>query len=166
MLSQLSAKRAKKGKVVSAEEAVRIIRDGDTIATDGFVGACFAEEIATALEKHYLETGSPRNLTIVYAAGQGDGNDRGLNHLGHEGLVGTVIGGHIGLAPKLQRLIRENLIFGYNMPQGVVTHLFRDIAANKPGTITRVGLGTFIDPRIDGGKLNEKTFREGGTLSS
>ena len=161
MLSSLTAPKMKKGKIVTAEEAVRIIRDGDTIATDGFVGACFAEEIAIALEKYYLETGSPRNLTLIYAAGQGDGKDRGLNHLGHEGLVGTVIGGHIGLAPKLQRLIRENLVFGYNMPQGVVAHLFRDIAAGKPGTITRVGLGTFIDPRIDGGKLNEKTFKEG-----
>jgi propionate CoA-transferase len=161
MLSSLPAPKMKKSKIVTAEEAVRIIRDGDTIATDGFVGACFAEEIAVALEKHFLETGTPRNLTLVYAAGQGDGKERGLNHLGHEGLVGTVIGGHIGLAPKLQRLIRENLVFGYNMPQGVVAHLFRDIAANKPGTITRVGLGTFIDPRIDGGKLNEKTFKEG-----
>ena len=161
IIAALSAAKIKKGKIVTAEEAVRIIRDGDTVATDGFVGACFAEEIAIALEKHFLETGNPRNLTVVYAAGQGDGQDRGLNHLGHEGLIGTVIGGHIGLAPKLQRLIRENLIFGYNMPQGVVSHLFRDIAANKPGTITRVGLGTFIDPRIDGGKLNEKTFREG-----
>ena len=150
--------------MVTAEEAVRIIRDGDTIATDGFVGACFAEGIAVALEKYFLETGSPRDLTLVYAAGQGDGKEKGLNHLGHEGLIGTVIGGHIGLAPKLQRLIRENLVFGYNMPQGVVTHLFRDIAANKPGTITRVGLGTFIDPRNDGGKLNEKTFREGKDL--
>lgn len=161
ILSTLTAAKIKKGKIVTAEEAVRIIRDNDTVATDGFVGACFAEEIAVALEKHFLETGSPRNLTVVYAAGQGDGQDRGLNHLGHEGLVGTVIGGHIGLAPKLQRLIRENLVFGYNMPQGVVSHLFRDIAASKPGTITRVGLGTFIDPRIDGGKLNEKTFRDG-----
>ena len=161
ILATLPAQKLKKGKIVTAEEAVRIIRDNDTVATDGFVGACFAEEIAIALEKHFLETGSPRNLTVVYAAGQGDGQDRGLNHLGHEGLVGTVIGGHIGLAPKLQRLIRENLVFGYNMPQGVVSHLFRDIAAGKPGTITRVGLGTFIDPRIDGGKLNEKTFKEG-----
>ena len=161
MLSSLPAPKLKKGKIVTAEEAVRLIRDGDTIATNGFVGSCFAEEIAITLESHFLETGSPRNLTIVYAAGQGDGKDKGLNHLGHEGLVGTVIGGHIGLAPKLQRLIRENLIFGYNMPQGVVSQLFRDIAAKRPGMITRVGLGTFIDPRIDGGKLNEKTFREG-----
>jgi propionate CoA-transferase len=161
MLSSLPAPKMKKGKIVSAEEAVRLIRNDDTIATDGFVGACFAEEIAIALEKHFLETGNPRNLTIVYAAGQGDGKDRGLNHMGHGGLVGTVIGGHIGLAPKLQLLIRDNLIFAYNMPQGVVTHLFRDIAAKKPGTITHVGLGTFIDPRNDGGKLNEKTFREG-----
>ncbi|MDD5168809.1 MAG: malonate decarboxylase subunit alpha, partial [Syntrophales bacterium] len=161
MLSSLPAPRLKKGKVVTAEEAVRVIRDGDTIATDGFVGACFAEEIAITLEKYYLETGSPRNLTLIYAAGQGDGKEKGLNHLGHEGLIGTVIGGHIGLAPKLQRLIRENLVFGYNMPQGVIAHLFRDIAANKPGTITPVGLGTFIDPRIDGGKLNEKTFKTG-----
>ncbi len=161
MLSSMPAPRLKKGKIVTAEEAVRIIRDGDTIATDGFVGACFAEEIALTLSRYFQETGSPRNLTLVYAAGQGDGKERGLNQLGHEGLIGKVIGGHIGLAPKLQRLIRENLIFGYNMPQGVVAHLFRDIAANKPGTITRVGLGTFIDPRIDGGKLNEKTFKEG-----
>ena len=164
MLSQLRTQRVKKGKVVSTEEAVRIIRDGDTIATEGFCGACFAEEIAIGLEKHYLATGTPRNLTIVYAAGQGDGQDRGLNHLGHEGLVGAVIGGHIGMAPKLQRLVRENLIFGYNMPQGVIAHLFRDIAAGKPGTITQVGMGTFIDPRIDGGKLNEKTFKDGRNL--
>ena len=164
MLLQLRSQHAKKGKVVSTEEAVRIIRDGDTIATEGFCGACFAEEIAIGLKKHFLATGSPRNLTIVYAAGQGDGIDRGLNHLGHEGLVGTVIGGHIGMAPKLQQLVRENLVFGYNMPQGVITHLFRDIAAKKPGTITKVGMGTFIDPRIDGGKLNEKTFKEGRNL--
>jgi propionate CoA-transferase len=164
MLSPIPAMRLKKGKIVTAEEAVRIIRDRDTVATGGFVGAGFAEEIAIELEQHFLSTGSPRDLTLVYAAGQGDGNEKGLNRLAHEGLVRRVIGGHIGLAPKLQALIRANSILAYNFPQGVISHLFRDIGARKAGTITTVGMGTFIDPRIDGGKLNEFTKEKGEDL--
>ncbi len=164
ILEQLRSRQLDKGKVVSAEEAVMLIRDGENVATEGFVGAGFAEEIAVELEKYFLKNGHPRDLTLLYAAGQGDGKERGLNHLGHEGLVRRVVGGHIGLAPQLQKLIRENKILAYNFPQGVVSHFFRDIAGHRPGTITRVGLGTFIDPRIEGGKLNEKTFKEGEDL--
>lgn len=164
ILSQLPSQQVKKGKLVSAEEAVRIIRDGDTVASGGFVGAGFAEEIAIRLESYFLRTGSPKNLTLLYAAGQGDGKEKGLNHLGHEGLVRRVIGGHIGLAPKLQKLIRENKIFGYNFPQGVVSHFFRDIAAHRPGTISTVGMGTFVDPRVEGGKINDLTKQKGDDL--
>jgi propionate CoA-transferase len=150
----------KRGKVVAMDDAVRVIRDGDTVAFSGIIGTSFAEGVARTLERRFLETGAPTGLTVLCAAGIGDGKEKGLNHLAHEGLVRRVVAGHWGLMPKMQKLAVEGRIAAHNLPQGVLTQMFRDAAAHKPRTVTRVGLGTFVDPRHGGGKVNDRTTED------
>jgi propionate CoA-transferase len=149
-----------KNKVVSPAEAVAIIRDRDTVACSGFVGTGTPDELIVALEKRFLETHAPKDLTLLFAAAPGDGKDRGLNRLAHEGLVKRVIGGHWSLVPKLGKLAVDNKIEAYTLPLGVISCLYRDTAAHRAGSLTKVGLRTFVDPRQDGGKINARTTEE------
>jgi propionate CoA-transferase len=141
--------------IVSADDAIRRIPDGAAV----LVNPMPCEEVLPAFARVYEATGSPRDLTVIWAAGLGPFSDeaRGMNHFAVPGMVKRVVAGHVGLNYKLVKMIAANECEAYNLPQGVMTQLYREIAAKRPGLITRIGIGTFVDPRLEGGKLNERT---------
>ena len=147
-------------KIVTAKDAIALIRDGDAVSCSGFVGIGTPEELINALERRFVETAGPVDLTLIFAAAPGDGKERGLNRLAHEGLIKRAIGGHWALLPNLAKLAVNNRIEAYNLPLGIISHLYREAAAQRAGTLTKVGLGTFVDPRQDGGRINARTTEE------
>jgi propionate CoA-transferase len=145
-------------KIVSSEEVVQFIKDGATVYTTGITLGGYAEEVVKAIEKNFLATGHPHDLTLYYPSSIGDHKDRGLACLAHEGLLKRAVGGHyLGNGPAFVKMAMEDKMEAYNFPQGIMVTMARNIAARRAGIISKVGLGTFVDPRIEGGKLNQKT---------
>lgn len=146
-------------KVISASKAAQLIKDGSTLAASGFGLSCWNEEMGIAIEESFLQTEHPKNLTVIHASAVGSRRDakRGMSHLAYEGLVKRWIGGIAYASPAMAKLIENNKIEAYNLPQGVITQLYREIASKRPGVITKVGLKTFVDPRLEGGKMSAMT---------
>ena len=149
-----------KNKIVSADEAIALIRDGDAVAFSGFVGVGTPEALIEALRRRHDAGTGPRDLTLVFAAAPGDGKERGLNRLDQPGLVKRAIGGHWSLVPKLAKLAIDGTIEAWNLPLGTLSELFRDIAGHRAGCLTKTGLHTFVDPHHGGGKLNDRSTED------
>ncbi len=149
-----------KVKIITAAEAAAQVSDGAVINTEGFVQAGLSETLNRALEQRFLETGHPKDLTIFTIAGQGAGAGTGSDHFAHEGMVKRLIAGHYNLAPTLRAMAIEGKIEAYNLPQGTMAQMVRDAAGKRVGTITHVGLNTYVDPRIEGAKVNSKTTED------
>lgn len=147
-------------KVISAQEAAALVKNGQTLVVGGSSGISVAESFLVKLEERFLETGEPRDLFAVTTSGLGDKDKRGINHVAHEGMIRRTLCAHYGLQPSIAKMARENKIEAYNFPQGVMSHIFGAIAAHKPGVLTDVGLGTYMDPRLEGGRMNERTTEE------
>ena len=149
-----------KVKIITAAEAAAQVPDGAVINTEGFVQAGLSETLNRALEQRFLETCHPKDLTIFTIAGQGAGAGTGSDHFAHEGMVKRLIAGHYNLAPTLRAMAIEGKIEAYNLPQGTMAQMVRDAAGKRVGTITHVGLNTYVDPRIEGAKVNSKTTED------
>ena len=147
-------------KRMTAKEAVDLIRDGMTFSFSGFVACALPEELLAELEERYLTTGSPRDLFVFYAGSPGCGHERGANHLAQAGPIRKLHGGHMGLEKQLGPMVNANEFPAYLVPQGVNVHLLRAIAGGKPGVVTKVGLKTYCDPRLEGCKANEAAKAE------
>lgn len=145
-----------KGNFITAKEAVEFIKDGMTVCPIGMTLVSASEAVLKAIEASFLETGHPAGLTLLHSCGQSDRKD-GIQHLAHEGLVTRIIGSHWGLQPKWMEMISNNQAEAYCMPQGQIAQLYRSMACGLPGKMSKVGLGTFVDPRYEGGKMNERT---------
>ena len=145
----------------SVREAVELLKDGQTFVVGGSgAGHALPQKFIDELETCFKETGHPRDLTSVRVVGTGDFADRGFSQLALPGMHRRTIGSNIGNEPRLGAMVENNELEAYSFPQGVLSQLMGEIAAGRPGLVTHVGLGTFVDPRQTGGKQNSRTTED------
>ena len=149
-------------QIITAKHAAELIADNCTVAaaTQGLAG--WPQEIGLAIGERFLQTGHPKGITLVHSSACGDHQDSlvGTGCVAYEGLVRRLICAHTGTALRMSRLVSENKAECYLFPQGIFPQMYRSVAGKKPGVITKVGLNTFVDPRIEGGKGNSITTED------
>jgi len=144
-------------KVATTDEAAAQVASGTTLAIGGSGHLLQAPDgLLAALERRYATTNEPRGLMVVHTMGLGNNAEAGMSRLGASGLVRRFIGSHYGHNPNLMDAIAQDQVEAFGIPGGVLSLLYREIAGNRPGLVTRVGLGTYVDPRVDGGRLNKR----------
>ena len=148
-------------RVVTAAEAASLVHDGDTLVIGGSGGGhAIAESLIVALEQRFLSEGAPRGITSFHPVGVGDEATRGVSRFAHPGMLKRIVTGTLVDSPKLEALAIDGSIEAYTLPQGALSQLMREMAAGRPGLLTRAGLHTFADPRIGGGRQSPSATEE------
>jgi propionate CoA-transferase len=148
-------------KVITADEAGALIPDDATIFLGGLAVTSLPEEVLQGVERTFLASGHPRNVTTWACGAVGNSGEAGMKHFAHKGMIKRVIAGHFGQTGKeMMKMVFDGEVEAYNFPQGSLSHLTRQIANRSPGLLTQVGLGTFVDPRLEGGKMNSRSTED------
>ena len=153
-------------KIISAAQAAALIPNGATVAVGGFCGFGSPDELLIAIRQRFLETGEPKQLNLLKGVSIGDKAERGCSRIALDGLVRQVICSHVGLEPPLAKMVAENRCLAYMVPLGTIAEIYRATAAHRPGVLTRCGLETFADPRLEGSKANDITVKTGEDIVS
>lgn len=148
-------------EIMSSDEAIRLIRDGDCICVNSFVGIESPVELHEALYRRYERMQSPRHLTVISSAGFGvwDENRNAEGYI-REGAVDRLICGHFGAMLSTKKLVLEDRFEAYNLPLGCISHAIRAQAGGLPGALSKVGLDIFVDPRQEGPGINRISIDE------
>ena len=150
-------------KYITTDQFQEQIKTVKSMAVTGFRWSGTPQLLLRLVREEFDKSGEPNGLTIMFTS---SATDPGLDHLAHPDLLACSFGSYYGSIPEIRKLVQDNKIKGYSLPQGQLSLLFREIGRGSPGLLSTVGINTFVDPRLDGGKLNAKTDDDAVTIES